>query len=93
MLAISYPGNSLLLPALVLLTVVFFWLEGLRLEALLVGGLSTISLLLNLLDIEFEAACREVRQHTESALEIFYPWRMTHCYNLRVSSHHQGRQS
>jgi membrane-associated phospholipid phosphatase len=49
MLAISYPGNSLLLPALVLLTAVFFWLKGLRLEAVLVGGLSTISLLLNLL--------------------------------------------
>ena len=49
MLAISYPGNSLLLPALVLLTAVFFWLVGFRLEAVLVGGLSTISLLLNLL--------------------------------------------
>jgi undecaprenyl-diphosphatase len=40
MLAISYP---------VLLTAVFFWLVGFRLEAVLVGGLSTISLLLNLL--------------------------------------------
>jgi membrane-associated phospholipid phosphatase len=49
MLAISYPGNSLLLPALVLLTAVFFWLVGFRLEAVLVVGLSTISLLLNLL--------------------------------------------
>ena len=49
MLAISYPGNSLLLPALVLLTAVFFWLKGFRLEAVLVGGLSTVSLLLNLL--------------------------------------------
>jgi len=49
MLAISYPGNSLLLPALVLLTAVFFWLKGFRLEAVLVGGLSTISLLLNIL--------------------------------------------
>jgi membrane-associated phospholipid phosphatase len=49
MLAISYPGDSLLLPALVLLTAVCFWLVGLRLEAVLVAGLSTISLLLNLL--------------------------------------------
>jgi len=49
MLVISYPGSSLLLPVLVLLTVVFFWVVGLRLEALLVAGLSTISLLLNLL--------------------------------------------
>jgi membrane-associated phospholipid phosphatase len=49
MLAISYPGNSLLLPALVLLTVICFWLVGFRLEAVLVGGLSAISLLLNLL--------------------------------------------
>ncbi len=49
MFASSYPGNSLLLPALVLLTAVFFWLKGFRLEAVLVGGLSTISLLLNIL--------------------------------------------
>ena len=49
MLAISYPGSSLLLPALVVLTVIFCWLEGARLEAVLVAGLSTVSLLLNLL--------------------------------------------
>ena len=49
MLAISYPGSSLLLPVLILLTTVFFWAVGLRLEAVLVGGLSTVSLLLNLL--------------------------------------------
>jgi membrane-associated phospholipid phosphatase len=49
MLAISYPGDSLLLPALVLLTAACFWLVGFRLEAVLVAGLSTISLLLNLL--------------------------------------------
>ena len=49
MLAISYPGNSLLLPALIILTALFFWLKGFRLEAVLVVGLSTISLLLNLL--------------------------------------------
>ncbi len=49
MLAISYPGNSLLLPALILLTAVFFWAVGARLEAVFVGGLSAVSLLLNLL--------------------------------------------
>jgi membrane-associated phospholipid phosphatase len=49
MLAISYPGSSLLLPALVILTVMFFWVLGLRLEAVWVGGLSIVSLLLNLL--------------------------------------------
>jgi membrane-associated phospholipid phosphatase len=49
MLAISYPGSSLLLPALVLLTAVVFWAVGSRLEAVLVAGLSTVSLLLNLL--------------------------------------------
>jgi membrane-associated phospholipid phosphatase len=49
MLAISYPGSSLLLPVLILLTVVVFWARGDRLEVVFVGGLSTISLLLNLL--------------------------------------------
>src|SRR6266566_1182714 len=49
MLAISYPGSSLLLPALVILAVMFFWVLGLRLEAVWVGGLSIVSLLLNLL--------------------------------------------
>ena len=49
MLAISYPGSSLLLPALVLLTVIFFWVLSFRLEAVWVGGLSAVSLLLNLL--------------------------------------------
>jgi len=49
MLVISYPGSSLLLPVLVLLTAVFFWAVGARLEAVFVGGLSTASLLLNLL--------------------------------------------
>src|ERR1700682_647837 len=43
MLAISYPGNPLLLPALILLAVVFFWAVGYRLEAVFVGGLSTVS--------------------------------------------------
>jgi len=49
MLAISYPGSSLLLPVLILLTVGAFWLMGDRLEAVFAGGLSTVSLLLNLL--------------------------------------------
>jgi len=49
MLVISYPGSSFLLPVLVLLTAVFFWAVGARLEAVFVGGLSTVSLLLNLL--------------------------------------------
>jgi membrane-associated phospholipid phosphatase len=49
MLAISYPGSSFLLPALVILTVAIFWALGDRLEALFVAGLSACSLLLNLL--------------------------------------------
>jgi len=49
MLAISYPGSSLLLPVLMLLTVSAFWALGDRLEAVFVGGLSAVSLLLNLL--------------------------------------------
>jgi undecaprenyl-diphosphatase len=49
MLAISYPGSSFLLPALVVLTVVIFWSLGDRLEALFVAGLSSCSLLLNVL--------------------------------------------
>ena len=49
MLAISYPGSSLLLPVLVLLTVGACWALGARLEAVFVAGLSAVSLLLNLL--------------------------------------------
>src|SRR5215470_16199831 len=49
MLAISYPGSSLLLPILILVTVGAFWALGDRLEAVFVGGLSAASLLLNLL--------------------------------------------
>ena len=49
MLAVSFPGSSFLLPSLVVLTVVIFWSLGDRLEALFVAGLSSISLLLNLL--------------------------------------------
>ena len=47
MLVISYPGSSFLLPTLVLLTVLIFWLLGDRLEAVFVAGLSACSLLLN----------------------------------------------
>jgi membrane-associated phospholipid phosphatase len=49
MLAISYPGSSPLLPALVLLTTVVFWAKGVRLEAVFIAGLSTVSLLLNIM--------------------------------------------
>ena len=49
MLAISYPGSSLLLPVLVLLTAGAFWALGDRLEAVFVAGLSAVSLLLSLL--------------------------------------------
>jgi membrane-associated phospholipid phosphatase len=49
MLVISYPGSSSLLPVLVILTTVVFWAIGVRLEAVFVAGLSTVSLLLNLL--------------------------------------------
>ena len=49
MLAISYPGGSLLLPVLVILTTIVFWTIGVRLEAVFVAGLSAVSLLLNLL--------------------------------------------
>jgi undecaprenyl-diphosphatase len=49
MLAISYPGNSALLPALAILTTVVFWAMGVRLEAVFVAGLSIVNLLLNLL--------------------------------------------
>jgi hypothetical protein len=49
MLAISYPGSSPLLPALVILTTVIFWAIGVRLEAVFVAALSIVSLLLNLL--------------------------------------------
>lgn len=49
MLVISYPGSSPLLPVLVNLTTIVFWTIGVRLEAVFVAGLSTVSLLLNLL--------------------------------------------
>jgi membrane-associated phospholipid phosphatase len=49
MLAISFPGSSPLLPILVVGTTSVCWVVGLRLEAVFVGGLSTVSLLLSLL--------------------------------------------
>ena len=47
--AVSYPGSTLLLPGLVLLAALIFWLGGLRLEAVFVVGLSLVSLGLNFL--------------------------------------------
>jgi membrane-associated phospholipid phosphatase len=49
MLAISFPGSSPLLPILVAGTTRVCWVVGLRLEAVFVAGLSTVSLLLSLL--------------------------------------------
>jgi membrane-associated phospholipid phosphatase len=49
MLIISYPGSTILLPLLVLITAAIFWIVELRLEALVVLILSTISALLNVL--------------------------------------------
>lgn len=48
MLAVSYPGsNSILFSLLVLLTAMLFWELGLRLEALVISGLSVVSAVLN----------------------------------------------
>ncbi|GAC1510248.1 MAG: phosphatase PAP2 family protein [Ktedonobacteraceae bacterium] len=47
MIIVSYPGSSFVLPALVVLAGVIFWLLGLRLEALVTVGLSSVSTLLN----------------------------------------------
>ncbi len=49
MIVVSYPGRTLLLPALILLTAIIFWVVDLRLEALFVIGLSAISEVLNAL--------------------------------------------
>jgi undecaprenyl-diphosphatase len=49
MLIISYPGSTILLPLLVLMTGIIFWSVGLRLEALVVLLLSVISTILNTL--------------------------------------------
>jgi membrane-associated phospholipid phosphatase len=46
---VSYPGSTLVLPALVLLAALVFWLGGLRLEAVFVVGLSLVSLGINFL--------------------------------------------
>lgn len=49
MLVVSYPGNSLLLTILVVLTGIVFWLVDLRLEAVCVVALSGVSAVLNTL--------------------------------------------
>lgn len=46
---ISYAGSTFVLPALVLLAALIFWLGGLRLEAIFVVGLSVVSLGINFL--------------------------------------------
>ncbi len=47
MIIISYPGNSFLLPFLIIITAGTFWIVGLRLEGLCVVILSVVSALLN----------------------------------------------
>jgi membrane-associated phospholipid phosphatase len=47
--AVSYPGRTPVLPALIVLTAVIFWVLGLRLEAVVVVGLSTVSAILDVL--------------------------------------------
>src|SRR6266516_5732931 len=47
MIAVSYPGSTFILPALILLTALIFWLIGLRLEAVFVIGLSVVSTIVN----------------------------------------------
>lgn len=49
MAGVSYPDGTLLLPALVALAAVIFWVLGLRLEAIVVVGLSTVSAILDVL--------------------------------------------
>jgi undecaprenyl-diphosphatase len=49
MALISYPGSTPLLPALIVLAAVICWVLGLRLEAVVVVGLSTVSAILNVL--------------------------------------------
>ncbi len=46
---VSYPGSTFVLPCLVLLAAVIFWLGGLRLEAAFVVALSLLSLGMNTL--------------------------------------------
>jgi undecaprenyl-diphosphatase len=47
MVVVSYPGNSLLFPVLVVLMAAISWLVSLRLEALVIITLSVVSTLLN----------------------------------------------
>ena len=49
MVLISYPGSTLVLPALVVIAAVIFWVLGLWLEAVVVVGLSTVSAILDVL--------------------------------------------
>ncbi len=49
MAAVSYPGSTPVLPALIVLAAVIFWVLGLRLEAVVVVGLSTMSAILDVL--------------------------------------------
>ena len=49
MVLISYPGSTLVSPALIVLAAVIFWVLGLRLEAVVIVGLSTVSAILNVL--------------------------------------------
>ena len=44
MVAISFGGNLFVIPSLVLLAALIFWLAGLRLEAVFVVALSVVSL-------------------------------------------------
>jgi undecaprenyl-diphosphatase len=46
---ISYPGSTLVLPVLIVLAAVILWVLGLRLEAVVVVGISTASAILNVL--------------------------------------------
>ncbi len=47
--AISYSGSTFVLPVLVLIAALIFWISGLRLEAVFVVGLSLVSLGVNFL--------------------------------------------
>jgi membrane-associated phospholipid phosphatase len=49
MMVISYPGSTFILPALVILTAIIFWVVDLRLEAIFVIALSAVSEGLNVL--------------------------------------------
>jgi len=48
--AVSYVGSSIVLPCLVVLAAVIFWLAGLRLEAVVVVAVSLVSLGVNTAD-------------------------------------------